>query len=59
VSTTTSRTAIESTSFQNPNGEIITVVMNKTNQKIGYKLIVGESESFLEIQPRAMQSIIY
>ena len=59
VSTTTSRTSIESTSFQNPDGEIITVVMNKTNQKIGYKLIVGESESFLEIQPRAMQSIIY
>ena len=59
VSTTTSRTAIESTSFQNPNGEIITVVMNKTNQKIGYKLIVGESEIFLEIQPRAMQTIIY
>ena len=59
VSTTTSRTSIESTSFQNPDGEIITVVMNKTNQKIRYKLIVGESESFLEIQPRAMQSIIY
>jgi glucosylceramidase len=59
VSTTTSRTSIESTSFQNPDGEIITVVMNKTNQKIGYKLIVGESESFIEIQPRAMQTIIY
>ena len=59
VSTTTSRTSIESTSFQNPDGEIITVVMNKMNQKIGYKLIVGESESFIEIQPRAMQTIIY
>ena len=59
VSTTTSRTTIESTSFQNPEGEIITVVMNKTNHKIGYKLIVGESETFIEIQPRAMQTIIY
>ena len=59
VSTTTSRTTIESTSFQNLDGEIITVVMNKTNQKIGYKLIVGESETFIEIQPRAMQTIIY
>ena len=59
VSTTTSRTSIESTSFQNPEGEIITVVMNKTNHKIGYKLIVGESETFIEIQPRAMQTIIY
>jgi len=59
VSTTTSRTAIESTSFQNPDGEIITVVMNKTNDQIVYKLIVGESEAELEIEPRAMQTIIY
>ena len=59
VSTTTSRTSIESTSFQNPDGEIITVVMNKTNHTIGYKLIVGAAETYLEIQPRAMQTIIY
>jgi glucosylceramidase len=59
VSTTTSRTSIESTSFQNPDGEIITVVMNKTNHTIGYKLIVGAAETYIEIQPRAMQTIIY
>ena len=59
VSTTTSRTTIESTSFKNKNGEIVTVVMNKTDTKIGYKLIVGESETVLEIAPRAMQTIIY
>jgi len=59
VSTTTSRSAIESTSFKNKNGKIITVVMNKTDTKIGYKLIVGKSETFLEIAPRAMQTIIY
>ncbi|MDG1451530.1 MAG: glycoside hydrolase family 30 protein, partial [Polaribacter sp.] len=59
VSTTTSRTSIESTSFQNPDGEIITVVMNKTNHTIGYKLIVGAAETYIDIQPRAMQTIIY
>lgn len=59
VSTTTSRSAIESTSFQNKDGKIVTVVMNKTDAKIAYKLIVGECESILEIQPRAMQSLIY
>jgi len=59
VSTTTSRTAIESTSFQNINGKIVTVVMNKTALKITYKLIVGDSETLIEIEPRAMQSIIY
>ena len=59
VSTTTSRTTIESTSFQNENGTIVTVVMNKTDHTIGYKLIVGAAETYLEIQPRAMQTIIY
>ena len=59
VSTSTSRTTIESTSFQNENGSIVTVVMNKTDHTIGYKLIVGAAETYLEIQPRAMQTIIY
>ncbi|WP_392347365.1 glycoside hydrolase family 30 beta sandwich domain-containing protein [uncultured Polaribacter sp.] len=59
ISTTTSRTDIESTSFKNKDGKIVTVVMNKTDAKMGYKLIVGNSETFLEIEPRAMQSIIY
>ena len=59
ISTTTSRTVIESTSFKNKDGKIITVVMNKTDVKMGYKLIVGNSETFLEIEPRAMQTIIY
>jgi glucosylceramidase len=33
--------------------------MNKTYHTIGYKLIVGAAETYLEIQPRAMQTIIY
>ena len=59
VSTTASRSSIESTSFKNKNGEMVTVVMNTTDHKITYKLIVGNSEIGLEIEPRAMQSILY
>jgi glucosylceramidase len=59
VSTTTSRTTIESTSFKNKEGKMVTVVMNKTATKIAYKLIVGSSEALLEIEPRAMQTVIY
>ncbi|WP_026753748.1 glycoside hydrolase family 30 beta sandwich domain-containing protein [Sediminibacter sp. Hel_I_10] len=59
VSTTTSRSTIESTSFKNKDGKMVTVVMNKTDEKIAYKLIVGNSEAQLEIEPRAMQSILY
>jgi glucosylceramidase len=59
LSTTASRTTIESTSFQNPDGRIVTVVMNPQDQSVAYKLIVGDSESAFEIEPRAMQTIIY
>ncbi|RLJ67376.1 glucosylceramidase [Lacinutrix venerupis] len=59
ISTTTSRSTIESTSFQNPNGQIVTVVMNKTNDSIDYKLIVGDYEVVYTIPPHAIQSIIY
>ncbi len=59
ISTTTSRSTIESTSFQNPEGQIVTVVMNKTDNPINYKLIVGDFETTLMILPHAMQSIIY
>jgi glucosylceramidase len=59
VSTTTSRSAIESTSFKNKDGKIVTVVMNKTDTKIEYKLSIGSSETVLEIAPRAMQTLIY
>ena len=59
VSTTTSRSTIESTTFKNEDGKMVTVVMNKTDDKLPYKLIIGDSEAQLEIAPRAMQSIIY
>ena len=59
LSTTASRTTIESTSFQNQDGRIVTVVMNPQDQSVTYKLIVGDSESVFEIEPRAMQTIIY
>lgn len=59
VSTTTSRSTIESTSFKNKNGETITVVMNKTDDAIAYKLIIENSEVSLNIPAHAMQSIIY
>lgn len=59
ISTTTSRSTLESSSFENPDGQIVTVVMNKTDEPIAYKLLVGESEIALDIPAHAMQSIIY
>ena len=59
VSTTTSRAALESTTFRNKDGKTITVVMNGTDDRITYKLIVANSETKLEIEPRAMQTLVY
>ena len=59
VSTTTSRSTLESTSFQNPDGHIVTVVLNKTDDSIEYKLLVNESEINYTIPPHAMQSLVY
>ena len=59
VSTTSSRSTIESTSFQNPDGQIVTVVMNKTDESIKYKLVVDEFEINYTILPHSMQSLIY
>ncbi|MFK7810300.1 MAG: glycoside hydrolase family 30 beta sandwich domain-containing protein [Saprospiraceae bacterium] len=59
ISTTTSRSTIESTSFRNENGSFVTVVMNKTDQAITYKFIAADGEVSLTIPAHAMQSILY
>lgn len=59
VSTTTSRSTLESTTFKNTDGSMVTVVMNKTDSKIVYNLIVNDSKVSLEILPHAMQTILY
>jgi glucosylceramidase len=43
----------------NKDGKIVTVVMNPTDTKISYKLIVHNNEAVIEIDPQTMQSIIY
>lgn len=59
ISTTTSRSDLESTSFKNENGSIVTVVMNATDHDINYKLVVEHSETILNIGPHSIQSIIH
>ena len=59
VSTTVSRSTLESTSFRNPEGQTVTVVMNKTDESIAYKSIVGNVEVPTQIAPHAMQTLLY
>lgn len=59
VSTTVSRSTLESTSFRNPDGSIVTVLMNKTDEPIDFKLIVGDVETTSSIAPHAMHTLVY
>jgi glucosylceramidase len=59
VSTTASRSALIATSFINTDGKIATVVMNMTNEKMKYLLIVGEARTEVEILPRSIQTLVY
>ncbi|WP_242094093.1 glycoside hydrolase family 30 protein [Aestuariivivens sediminicola] len=59
ISTTTSRSTIESTSFKNSDGRMVTVVLNKSDKAIDYKLVVENREVVLNIPKHAIQSIIY
>lgn len=59
VSTTTSRSVLLSTTFQNEDGTLVTVVMNATDSPITYKLYVGEHMLETTILPHALQSLVY
>ncbi|MFI2742165.1 glycoside hydrolase family 30 beta sandwich domain-containing protein [Zhouia sp. PK063] len=60
LSTSTSRSVLMSTSFENKDGSIATVVMNKTDKEIKYNLMVGvQQETKVTIPAHAIQTIIY
>ena len=59
VSTAASRSTLESTTWENPSGERVTVVMNRTDQPMEYALIVGDQQVKASILPHAMQTLVY
>ncbi len=59
ISTSASRTTIESTSFLNEDGKMVTVVMNRTDEPIDYKLYIGMEAVQETIQAHAMQTLVY
>ena len=59
LSTVCSRSQLLSTSFVNVTGEIVTVIMNPTDETVPYKLYVGMQTISEEILPHAIQSLVY
>lgn len=54
-----SRSQLLTTSFKNPDGKIVTVVMNQSENAVDYFLKVGGLGSKISIQPRAIQTLIF
>ena len=59
VSTVSSRSFLQSTTFVNKDGSFATIVMNETDEEISYKMYVVDQKIALTIPPRAMQTITY
>jgi len=60
VSTVSSTSFLQSTSFINEDGKMATVVMNDSEKTINYKLYVGANiATLIKIPARAIQTIIY
>ncbi|MCL9770059.1 glycosyl hydrolase [Flavobacterium sp. HXWNR69] len=59
IASSASRSNLLTTSFMNPNGEIVTVVMNHTDKEIKYFLSVGTNATEIIILPKAIQTIIH
>lgn len=59
ISSVSSRSALQTTSFLNQDGKVVTIVLNKTEQKITYNLCIGTKATEVTILPRAIQTLIF
>ncbi len=59
VSTTSSISFLLSTTFQNTDNTMATVVMNQSDQDLEYNFIVEDKQTKLTIPARSMQTLVY
>jgi glucosylceramidase len=59
VSSVASRSQLLTTSFINPDGKVVTVVMNQSDAEVKYNLSVGVNAAETTIPAHAIQTLIY
>lgn len=59
INSVASRSQLLTTSFINPDGKIVTIVLNQSNKKVKYNLCVGTATSEISILPHAIQTLVY
>jgi len=58
LSTTTSRSPLQSTSFINEDGSLALIVMNQSDTEITYRLFVDDQQIRINIEAHAMQTVV-
>lgn len=59
IGTAPSRSQLLSTTFRNTDGSMATVVMNRSNNALTYRLIVAGQTATVSIPARAIQTLVY
>lgn len=58
ITSAPSRTLLQSTAFQNPDGSIVVVVLNNTDEKLPYHLWMQGNAAETTIQPHAISTLV-
>ena len=59
INSVPSRSQLLTTAFKNPNGQVVVVVMNQSNQAVDYKVFVGSKSVKISIPARAIETLIF
>jgi glucosylceramidase len=59
VATASSRSSLLSTSFQNADGSMVTVVMNQSDKEVNYNLMIASDKIVTTIPPHSIQTLLY
>jgi glucosylceramidase len=58
IASAASRSQLITTSFRNPDGTIVTIVMNDSDKKITFNYVIGSDAASVEILPHAIQTLV-
>lgn len=59
VNSVSSRSQLMTTSFLNPDGKVVTVVLNQSDEPVKYNLSVGTQAAQVNILPHAIQTLVF
>ena len=59
VNSVSSRSQLLTTSFMNPDGKVVTIVMNQSGEQAKYFLSIGTQATELTILPHSIQTLVY